>query len=323
MKKYLSILVFAAIVAGTIVSCSQEQKAEVEDPANQEEVEIVEIPEEVADVFSAGFEASEETKTYISVDEGDGVTVRQYADPETAERMHAAGVTRLYLLALGDKARIPFRKRDLTQAAALHLATMDYASDWLADDILAGAVKEVFVRDQPPVRDAAEFARRLEAGRNARVEMQCEMERAVAEILDAAAEIATRIETDDRLPAETAANISTQLTWLVCRGFPRYVPMARLRHFARYLKGMSVRIERARNSPAADRERQQRFAPYWQRYVEAATGKAKGRFHPDKLTDYRWLLEEYRISLFAQELRTAEPASPKRLDTLWENVKVN
>ena len=98
--------------------------------------------------------------------------------------------------------------------------------------------------------------------------------------------------------------------------------MARLRHFARYLKGMSVRIERARNSPAADRERQQRFAPYWQRYVEAATGKAKGRFNPDKLADYRWLLEEYRISLFAQELRTAEPASPKRLDALWETVKV-
>ena len=43
----------------------------------------------------------------------------------------------------------------------------------------------------------------------------------------------------------------------------------------------------------------------------------------DKLADYRWLLEEYRISLFAQELRTAEPASPKRLDTLWENVKTD
>ena len=255
-------------------------------------------------------------------DEGDGVTVRRYADPETAERVHAAGVTRLYLLALGDKARIPFRKRDLTPAAALHLTSMGYATERLADDILAGAVKETFVRDQPPVRDAAEFARRLENGRNARVEMQCEMGRAVAEILDAAAEIATRIETDDRLPADTAADISTQLTWLVCRGFPRYVPMARLRRFTRYLKGMNVRTERARNSPSADRERQQLFAPYWQRYVEVATGKAKGRFDPDRLADYRWLLEEYRISLFAQELRTAEPVSPKRLAALWEEVKL-
>ena len=255
-------------------------------------------------------------------DEGDGVTVRQYTDPATAERMHAAGVTRLYLLALGDKARIPFRKRDLSLAAARHLAAMDYSLERLADDILVGAVKEVFVRNLPPVRNADEFARRLDAGRNARVETQCEIGSIVTETLATAAEIATRIETDDRLPADTATDISTQLTWLVCRGFPRYVPMSRLRHFARYLRGMNVRMERASNSPSADRERQQLFAPYWQRYVETATGKAKGRFDPDRLTDYRWLLEEYRISLFAQELRTAEPVSPKRLAALWEEVKL-
>ena len=95
------------------------------------------------------------------------------------------------------------------------------------------------------------------------------------------------------------------------------MPLARLRHFARYLKGMAVRLDRARNSPAADRERTERFAPFWQRYADAVTGKAKGPFDPDLLADYRWLLEEYRISLFAQELRTAEPVSPKRLDALW------
>ena len=138
-----------------------------------------------------------------------------------------------------------------------------------------------------------------------------------------AADIASRVETDSRLPADTPADISTQLTWLVCRGFPRYVPMARRRHFARYLRGMNVRMERARNSPSADRERQQLFAPYWQRYVETATGKTKGRFDPDRLADYRWLLEEYRISLFAQELRTAEPVSPKRLSALWGSVTLS
>ncbi len=250
-------------------------------------------------------------------DEGDGVTVRQYADPATAARVHAAGVTRLFLLALGDKARIPLRKRDLPPSAARQLAAMDYAPERLADDILAGAAKEVFVRGRKPVRDAEEFKRRLEEGRNARVETQVEIGRLAADALAAAAEASGRLELDGRIPADTAADISTQLTWLVCRGFPRYVPLARLRHFARYLKGVSVRMERAKNSPAADRERMERFAPCWQRYVDAATGKAKGRFDPDRLADYRWLLEEYRVSLFAQELRTAEPVSPKRLDSLW------
>ena len=250
-------------------------------------------------------------------DEGDGVTVRLYTDRKTADRVHAAGIARLYLLALGEKARIPLRSRDLPPAAALRLKAMDYALERLTQDILAGAVRETFVRNLPPIRTADAFARRLEEGRNARVEVQVEIGRLAVDALAAAAEISRRLEIDTALPDETVQDVSTQLTWLVCRGFPCYVPLARLRHFARYLKGMAVRLDRARNSPAADRERTERFAPFWQRYADAVTGKAKGPFNPDLLADYRWLLEEYRISLFAQELRTAEPVSPKRLDALW------
>ncbi len=253
-------------------------------------------------------------------DEGDGVTLRNYADPATAARVHAGGVTRLYLLALGDRARLPFRKKDLTPGAARYIASIDYTPERIADDILAGAVKETFVRGLPPVMGAAEFNQRLESGRNKRVECQFEIGRLVAEILSGAADVAGRLELDGRIPPETAADVSTQLTWLVCRGFPRYVAWQRLKRFPRYVKGMSVRIERARNSPSADRERTRLFAPYWQRYVEAATGKMKGKFDPDRLADYRWLLEEYRISLFAQELRTAEPVSPKRLDSAWSRA---
>ena len=194
---------------------------------------------------------------------------------------------------------------------------MDYALERLTQDILAGAVRETFVRNLPPVRTADAFARRLEEGRNARVEAQVEIGRLAINALAESAEISRRLEIDTALPDETVQDVSTQLTWLVCRGFPCYVPLARLRHFARYLKGMAVRLDRARNSPAADRERTERFAPFWQRYADAVTGKAKGPFNPDLLADYRWLLEEYRISLFAQELRTAEPVSPKRLDVLW------
>ena len=256
-------------------------------------------------------------------DEGDGVTLRNYADPATAARVHSSGVARLYLLALGEKARLPFRKKDLTPAAARYIASIDYPPERIADDILAGAVKETFIRGQQPVRDAAEFSRRLECGRNRRVKCQFEIGRLVSEILSGAAEIAGRLESDGRIPAETAADMSTQLTWLVCRGFPRYVAWQRMKRFPQYIKGISTRIERARNSPSADRERMNLFAPYWRRYVEAATGKAKGRFDPDRLADYRWLLEEYRISLFAQELRTAEPVSPKRLDAAWAGAAMD
>ncbi len=95
------------------------------------------------------------------------------------------------------------------------------------------------------------------------------------------------------------------------------MPLARLRHYARYLKGTAVRIERARNSPSSDLSKEERFAPYWERYRSAATGPDRAKFDAAALDAYRWLAEEYRVSLFAQELRTAEPASPKRLDALW------
>ena len=60
-----------------------------------------------------------------------------------------------------------------------------------------------------------------------------------------------------------------------------------------------------------------RLAPYWQRYQGAVTDKS-GKYDADALADYRWMVEEYRVSLFAQELHTPQPVSPKRLDALWQ-----
>ena len=256
-------------------------------------------------------------------DDTTGVTQQLYADAATAARVHAGGITRLYLLKLGPQARIPLRRRDLPTRAALQLKAMNYETDAISEDILAGAVRETLVRDLPPVRDAATFEARLTERRNALVETQFDLGKLVISIVDTAAEINGRLELEARLPPETAAAIATQLAWMVCRGFPRYVPYARIRHFARYLKGAQVRIERARNSSSSDREKEARFAPYWTRYVDAITGKAKGKFDPVKLQEYRWLLEEYRISVFAQELKTAEPVSPKRLDAKWAECQGN
>ena len=97
------------------------------------------------------------------------------------------------------------------------------------------------------------------------------------------------------------------------------MPLAQLRHYARYLKGAEVRLERARTNPAGDRTKEERLAPYWQRYQIAVTDKS-GKYDADALAEYRWMVEEYRVSLFAQELHTPQPVSPKRLDALWEHV---
>ena len=83
-----------------------------------------------------------------------------------------------------------------------------------------------------------------------------------------------------------------------------------------------IRLERARLSPSTDAEREARVAPYWNRYREAVTAKKPLHLNAAALADYRWMVEEYRVSVFAQELRTPTPVSPKRLDAFWSLIPV-
>ena len=253
-------------------------------------------------------------------DEGTGASLRLFASAAAAAAAHAVGVARLYLLALGPHARIPFRRNKLPFGAAVYLRDLNYDDDRIADDILAGAVREAFVRGQPPVRDAATFEQRLRERRTALNLAQDEIARIVADSATAAAQIVGTLESPaSRLPPETAESIQTQLAWLLFRGFPRVVPLAQLRQYARYLKGAAIRLERARTNPAGDRTKEERLTPYWQRYQSAVTDKS-GKYDADALAEYRWMVEEYRVSLFAQELHTPQPVSPKRLDAVWSRA---
>ena len=249
-------------------------------------------------------------------DEGAGASLRLFASAAAADAAHAGGVARLYLLALGPHARIPFRRNKLPFGAAVYLRDLNYDDDRIADDILAGAVREAFVRDKPPVRDAAAFEQRLRERRTALNLAQDEIARIVADSTAAAAQLTSALES---AAAETAESIQTQLAWLLFRGFPRVVPLAQLRHYARYLKGAAIRLDRARTNPAGDRAKEERLAPYWQRYQSAIADKS-GKYDAASLADYRWMVEEYRVSLFAQELHTPQPVSPKRLDALWQSL---
>ena len=258
-----------------------------------------------------------ETVTFPALhDEGDGVTLKLYPDAASAADAHAAGVTRLFVLALAKSTTIPFRRSRIGFDAALYLKDIGYKDDRIAADILAGAIREVLVRNRQTVHTAEEFERRLGEDRSAIVKVQAEM----AQILTESAATATRLHglmEDGRIPEETADSVTSQIAWLLFRGFPRTVPLETLRHYRRYLRGAQIRLERARLSPSADLKKEERFAPYWMRYLEVAKPENAAKFSAAALADFRWTIEEYRVSLFAQELRTPEPVSPKRLDAKW------
>jgi ATP-dependent helicase HrpA len=92
-------------------------------------------------------------------------------------------------------------------------------------------------------------------------------------------------------------------------------PWPQLQHLSRYLKAVTLRLDKFRADPARDAARQAELTPLEQRYWRLVAER-KGQVDA-RMQEFRWLLEELRVSFFAQELRTPQPVSAKRLDKAW------
>jgi len=122
--------------------------------------------------------------------------------------------------------------------------------------------------------------------------------------------------------ADSFADVKQQLSYLVFDGFLASVPDAQLKEYPRYLLAITKRLEKLQENLQRDRVATQEFKAVWEPYAKRAEKhQREGVIDPALLT-YRWMLEEYRVSLFAQELKTKVPVSPKRLRVFWEQVSV-
>jgi ATP-dependent helicase HrpA len=94
-----------------------------------------------------------------------------------------------------------------------------------------------------------------------------------------------------------------------------------MQHLSRYLKAASVRLDKTRADPARDARLAAEVAGLEQPYRREAASRARQGRESAALAQFGWLLEELRVSLFAQELKTPVPVSPKRLSKLWETLR--
>ena len=120
---------------------------------------------------------------------------------------------------------------------------------------------------------------------------------------------------DARPPKEVADDIAAQLERLVPRRFLLEIPWARLAHLPRYLKAIVMRLDKLRADPSRDAARLAELRPLEQRYLRKLAERRGAR--DARLEEFRWWLEELRVGLFAQELKTPQPVSVKRLDKIW------
>jgi ATP-dependent helicase HrpA len=255
------------------------------------------------------------------VDEGQTVGLRAFATPAEARASHERGTARLIRLTMARDLKLV--RRDLAvnvqaemaykalEAHPLLNAELMPGRD-LRDDLLDRVVMAVFLEGRDPLRSAAAFEERIAALRGGMGLPAQEISRTVQAALEKLFRIQAAL-------AKTAApavdDVRGQLRWLVPAGFLLTTPWERLREFPRYLQALEQRLEKLPLNPRRDAQLVAEVAPLEARYRERV--KVERGLRPPGEDEFRWLLEELRVSLFAQQLKTRVTVSARRLEDAW------
>jgi ATP-dependent helicase HrpA len=246
------------------------------------------------------------------VDAGDAVMVEVFDEPEAAALKHRAGLRRLFALQLREA--LKYLEKNIPDLQKMAVAYLNLGTlEELRAQILEVALDRAFLLEPLPANDA-DFKRRLDEGRGRLTLIANEVARLAGTILSEYA-VAQRKIKDTKNAAEAVADCTQQLQRLMPKRFLAATPWPALQHFARYLKAITLRLEKWRADPARDAARLAELKPQEQRYLRLLAER-KGATDA-RLQELRWLLEELRVSFFAQELRTPQPVSIKRLEKLW------
>ena len=241
------------------------------------------------------------------VDLGSAVALRLFERHGEALAAHRQGVARLLTMTLASELKHAKRRLPIKPALALKYAPLGTV-EGLREELVDGAWQDMLADCELNVRSAADFAALRE--QLARRLSAAAMER--LKLAEPAIELQTELQPWLKPHVEGFArasytDLNEQADHLLTPGFLRELPKARLAHYPRYLKALLLRAQRLREDPGRDGPRMLQVTPFWREYLKRrATAGAE-------LQELRWLIEEWRVSLFAQELKTAEPVSAKRL----------
>ncbi|MGQ0654150.1 MAG: ATP-dependent RNA helicase HrpA [Betaproteobacteria bacterium] len=243
------------------------------------------------------------------VEAGEGVTLQVFDSPEKARELHRAGVRRLLALALKD------RVRDLEKGLA-----RDIELGPLRADVVVAALERAFLAESVPAT-ARDFAARVEQGRSRFNLIAQELSRGAKAILAEHAALQKKLAAAAKSFPKQTEEIKAQAARLVGAGWLARTPWERLQHLQRYLRAAGVRLDKLRADPGRDARLAAEIAAVEVPYRRHLAATARYGAPPPELDQFGWLIEELRVSLFAQELRTPVPVSAKRLAKLWESSR--
>ncbi|SOY79768.1 ATP-dependent helicase [Cupriavidus taiwanensis] len=254
------------------------------------------------------------------VDRGTHCDIEVFDDPQEADRTHHLGLRRLFALQLREQVKFIEKNIPGLQQMAMQYMTLG-TQEKLREQIVMLALERACMQAPLP-RNDAEFNARKDEGRTRLSLLAQEIARLAGAILAEYAGLPRKLLQAKPFPG-AHADMEAQLGRLMSKRFIDETPYTQLVHFPRYLKGIAMRVDKLKGDPARDSQRLQEMAPLVQQWQRAEKQlRTQGRGGEDaRLEEFRWMLEELRIALFAQELRTPVPMSVKRLQKVWESMQ--
>lgn len=250
------------------------------------------------------------------VDRGTHCDLDVFDDPGEAHSRHQAGLLRLFRLGLREQ--VKFLEKNLPDLTRISMLYMSLGTqEELRDQIIDCALAQACLAEPWPV-DKESFEQRRDEGKSRLGLLAQEMARLAGTILVEWSALQKKLPQAKPHPA-AYADLQKQQSALMGKWFLRDTPQRQLSQYPRYLKAAQVRVDKLRADPARDSRLMADMAPLIVQYQRAVVAR-KGA--PDaQLDEFRWLLEELRVALFAQELRTPMPVSVKRLQKAWSAMQ--
>lgn len=257
------------------------------------------------------------------VDKGESCDLEVFDDLTEARKHHWQGLRRLF--ALSNKDTLRSLQKQLPGIRELGLLFINVGSvDDLIEQILNLAVERAFMGDALPV-NAQQFSERVQAGKPRLALIAQEVAKHALAALEAYADLHKKLPQAKAISLSAYTDLQTQLQGLISPKFVSDVPYSQLVHFPRYLKAIALRIEKLRSNPSRDAQCQKDWesvARPWQKLVQGSKGTTSFALGEDQaLEDFRWQLEELRVALYAQELKTSTPMSLKRLEKVLASLR--
>ncbi len=278
--------------------------------------DLGDLPEQVITYAAAGARVP----GYPALDERNhSVALHLFDNAAVARARHRLGVRRLLILEAAAKVKVLKRQMPHRERLCLWYRGVD-SCDALFDDLCCVVIERQFANALADVRSQASFAdlaRRVQASFIAEGTAVSEE---VSRILEAYDGVRRGLgEIRDFGLGEAVADMQDQLSKLIYpQVFVRSSPQI-LANYPRYLRAMLVRIEKLRQDPQRDSRRAAEVLPHWRAFWAHPSRSAPEKW-VHNVDDFRWMLEEFRVSLFAQELGTPYPVSEKRLSRTWEAI---